>query len=263
MLISLTTDFGLSDSYVAQMKAVIYSIAPQAQLVDVSHEIPPQDIVIGGVVLASAIGAFPPGTVHLAVVDPGVGSQRAPIAVEAEDCFFIGPDNGLFTLALRQRRMLRAVNLNNPKYHREKVSGTFHGRDIFAPAAAHLASDVRFEELGEPVERIVLAELPQPRIEGKIITAQVMQADRFGNLITNLDRDTYDAWRNGASDRDMRVMVHNTQIPGIRRAFCDAAIGQLLAFFGSSDHLEIAVRDGSAARTLAAGRASEVLVRRV
>lgn len=262
MLITLTTDFGCCDSYVAQMKGVIYSIAPKARIVDVSHDIPAQDIVIGAQVIASAVDAFPDSTIHVGVIDPGVGSARAELAIETKDCVFIGPDNGLFTLALRHHPMVRAVRLTNPEYHRPKVSSTFHGRDVFAPAAAHLANGVPLESLGDMVEQITLAPWSEPEILSNLIHADVLMADRFGNLITNLDRATYETWRGRTPDAEIRVAIHDTQLQGIRRTFCDVPIGHCVAYFGSGGQLEIATRDGNAAAVLVAGRATPIRVRK-
>ncbi len=163
-IITLTTDFGFRDTFAGVMKGVILSIAPAAQIVDLCHGIPPQDILAGALALEESAAFFPRGTIHVAVVDPGVGSDREAIAVETERAFYIGPDNGLFDLVVKKERLKRAVKLQNPRYRLPAVSATFHGRDIFAPAAAHLANGVALDEFGAPIAP--LTELAIPHADG-------------------------------------------------------------------------------------------------
>ncbi|MDQ3332098.1 MAG: SAM-dependent chlorinase/fluorinase [Planctomycetota bacterium] len=186
--VTLTTDFGRTDHYVAQMKGVILGLAPQAAIVDVTHEIPPQDIRRAAFLIADLAEAFPPGTVHVAVVDPGVGSDRAILAVSAGGQFYIAPDNGLLTLVLQRHGDADVVQIANAAYRRRKVTSTFHGRDVMAPAAAHLLNGLPLRELGERLERSpVQLEGMTPIVCGERIEACVAWIDRFGHLVTNVD----------------------------------------------------------------------------
>lgn len=261
-LITLTTDFGLVDTYVGAMKGVILNIAPDAAIVDICHEIPPQDVMAGALALESAAGYFPEGTLHVAVVDPGVGGERAAVAVEARRYTYVGPDNGLFTLILRRDPVLRAVRLTNPAYRRHPVSATFHGRDVFAPAAAYLAQGVRLEELGEPVGALVSLNIPEPAESGGELTGQVLHVDRFGNLVTSVTADTWGRRSGGLDPSAVRVQVGGVGVGPIRSTYVDVAPGEPVAYFGSGGRLEIGVRNGSAAATLDAARGSAFTIRR-
>jgi hypothetical protein len=245
-VITLTTDFGQMDGYVGAMKGVILSICPQADLVDISHLIRPQDVRQAAYVLSTAVAYFPPGTVHLVVVDPGVGSQRRPVAVRTERATYVGPDNGVFGLALTLDPARQAVHLTGEGYRLPSVSATFHGRDIFAPAAAHLASGVALVDVGEVlalselVELPIVAPLPRP---GGGWRCEIVHVDRFGNLITN--------FRLPSPRQRLKVRAGGRRIEEISHTFADAAPGELVAYTGSSEYLEIAVREGSAASILA------------
>ncbi len=262
MLITLTTDFGLRDPYVGIMKGVIARIAPQANIIDITHDIEPQNMMQAAVVLESLLDYFPATTIHVAVVDPTVGSHRAPIAVQTDRYLFIGPDNGIFTAALSRESQRAAVELNNPAYHLHPTSRTFHGRDIFAPAAAHLAAGVPLAELGEPIEQLVTLDLPQPQLHADHIEAHVVYVDRFGNLVTDLSRDTFDTWRRNVPHA-LTVTVNNKTIYGIRDTYADVDKGELLAHFSSTSRLEIAARNTSAAKRLAASPGTSIIVQRV
>jgi hypothetical protein len=244
-VITLTTDFGQMDGYVGAMKGVILGICPQAEMVDISHKIHPQAVQQAAYVLSTAAVYFPPGTVHLVVVDPGVGSERRPIAVEAKRATYVGPDNGVFGLAFAQDPARRAVHLTDPQYRQSPVSATFHGRDIFAPATAHLACGTPIEELGEPLALSELVELPiaSPRPQpGGGWQCAVLHVDQFGNLITN--------FRLPAPRQGLRIGLGGRWIEQISRTFADVEPGELVAYAGSSGYLEIAVRGGSAAEFL-------------
>jgi S-adenosylmethionine hydrolase len=247
-VITLTTDFGHLDGYVGAMKGVILSICPQAEIVDISHQIRPQGVQQAAYVLSTAAAYFPAGTVHVVVVDPGVGSERRPVAIQTERATYVGPDNGVFSLALNLDPARRAVHLTESHYHLTPVSATFHGRDIFAPAAAHLACGVALVDMGEVlalselVELPIVAPLPQP---GSGWRCQIMHVDRFGNLITN--------FRLASPRQGIKVGVGGRWIEEISCTFSDAAHGELVAYAGSSGYLEIAVREGSAADVLGMG----------
>jgi S-adenosyl-L-methionine hydrolase (adenosine-forming) len=243
-IITLTTDFGLADSYVAAMKGVIATIAPQATVIDISHQIAPQSVREGAYVLATALPYFPPGTVHVAIVDPGVGSARRPMAAQVGGYFLVGPDNGVFTYALPASQPATCVQLDNPAYWLPKVSRTFHGRDIFSPVAAHLSLGTPLHALGTPIDDPVRFTVQHPRREpGGSIHGQVIHVDRFGNLVSNIP----DAWLAG---RLWTVRIAGQQIIGPSLTYAEAAPGQLLALVSSDATLEVAVRDGSAAGRL-------------
>lgn len=249
-VISLTTDFGARDTYAAQIKAVIAGIAPRTKIIDGTHSVPPQDVLAGALALDSMVDAFADGAIHVVVVDPGVGTDRSAVAVRTPRFTLVGPDNGVFTVVLDRYRPTVSVTLNNPDYHRAPVSATFHGRDIFAPVAAHLATGVPIEALGEPIEALVNLNIPQPSETPDSLTLVVLLADSFGNLITNLTRPVYEAWthKQGSTDIQVRIGVH--VIGPIRRTFSDVEPGKPVAYFGSGDRLEVAVRNGSAANEL-------------
>jgi S-adenosylmethionine hydrolase len=252
-VITLTTDFGTRDSYVGTMKGVIYGIAPDVHVVDITHDIEKQDIVEASIVLKSTRSFFPDGTIHVCVVDPEVGGERRPILAESGGYYFIGPDNGVFSFALD--RDFRAWELSNPDYHLPLVSDTFHGRDVFSPVAAHLALGVDPEELGSRVETITRSELRRPLIFQDRIQAEVIHVDSFGNLITNVTREVAEGVSEG---RRLRIEVSGRIVEGIHRTYAEGATGQLIAVLGSTDLLEIAVRDGSASRRLGVGRGDPV-----
>jgi S-adenosylmethionine hydrolase len=246
---TLTTDFGQADAYVGTMKGVILGICPETALVDLAHDIHPQAVQQAAYVLSTAAPYFPPGTVHLVVVDPGVGSERRPIVVQTERYTYVAPDNGVLGLALRQDRPGLAVHLTELPYRLSQVSATFHGRDIFAPAAAHLARGIDPREMGAQIPLSDLVTLPtlQPQQNSAgIWSGQILHIDRFGNLITNLlpPSDLQLATSNSC------VIAAGRHIAGLSRTFSDVAPGELVAYVGSSGYLEIAEREGNAAKRL-------------
>jgi S-adenosylmethionine hydrolase len=243
-IITLTTDFGTTDGYVGAMKGVILGLAPNATLVDISHDVHPQDVRHGARILATAVPFFPPAAIHVAVVDPGVGSARRGIALRTPCATFVGPDNGLFTSFLPER--LACVALTNPVTHRRPVSVTFHGRDIFAPVAAHLANGLSLTELGPAVDDPVSWPNRQPqRLPDGWLRAEVVYVDRFGNLVTNVGPVEWESM----DLRDLRIVVGAVSL-AVRRTYADVEKGTLLALAGSDGYLEIAVREGSAAERL-------------
>jgi S-adenosylmethionine hydrolase len=259
-LITLTTDFGTSDGYVGTMKGVILGIAPNATIVDITHEIQPHAISQAAFVIATAAPYFPVGTVHVVIVDPGVGSQRRAIVVQTERAIFVAPDNGVLTFTLRpftpHRRPIRIAHLTRRQYWLPQTSNTFHGRDIFAPVAAYLAKGVPLSEMGEPIHDPVLLEHPQPQqMPDGSLQGRVIYADRFGNLVTDIPA----AWLGGTAQ--WYIEAAGCVIEGLRSAYADVPRGGLLALIGSAGTLELAVREGSAASTLKAGEGSPVTVR--
>jgi S-adenosylmethionine hydrolase len=262
-IITLTTDFGLSDGYVGAMKGVILSIAPDVRLVDISHQVAQGDVRQGAYILNSAIPYFPAETLHLVVIDPGVGSSRRAIAARTRQAMFVAPDNGVLSLCLAgQSAEIR--QLSNPRYHLPQVSATFHGRDLFAPVAAHLAAGAALEDLGPLVtDPVMLPTLAITRDPDGAWLGQVWHVDHFGNLITNFKLQTSDFklptfgpgllisnLQSLSDPQQMVVEIAGRRIEGLARTFADRASGELVALVGSSGYLEIAVRNGSAARVL-------------
>jgi S-adenosylmethionine hydrolase len=248
-LVTLLTDFGATDSYVAELKAVILHAAPAAVLVDVTHAIPPGDVRAAAYVGGRTWHRFPPATVHLAVVDPGVGTSRAALALRAGGHAFVGPDNGLFTRPLRDAEV-EIVELSVP----DGAAPTFHGRDVFAPAAALLAGGALLQGVGEPFTAVPhrLA-YTEPHYEGKSIVGEIVYVDRVGTLVTNLTPALVPAYA---------VMeVEGLEVGPLRRTFGDVPTGGLVAYIGSGGEIEIAVRDGSAARRLGMGVGSRIRAR--
>lgn len=240
-VISLTTDFG-PEVFVGLMKGVILGLCPHARLVDLSHAVAPQDVLGGALVLEQVFGVFPAGTVHLAVVDPGVGSQRRGLALAALGQFWVGPDNGLFTPVLRADPEAKAYHLNNPAYFRPGIiSATFHGRDVFAPVAAHLAQGLDPAALGPEVADPVRLDWILPRREGDALMGQVLFADRFGNLVSNLERGLVEEFLAG---RPARVDLAGLVVEGLQPCYAAAGPGQILALFNSLGRLELAMQNG-------------------
>lgn len=253
--ITLTTDFGTRDAYTGAMKGAILSVSPAARIIDITHEVPPQDVVAGAWTLASAFRYFPSGTVHVAVVDPGVGTERRGVAARAGEWHFVGPDNGVLAWAIEAAGgASHVVELREPRYFRDPVSPTFHGRDVFAPVAAHIASGVPLDALGPRTEALTPLPLHRPVVDDARIVCEVVHVDRFGNAITNLDSATLEHWRRGG----VRVRVAGRDLGDLRHTYAGAASGEPLAIIESTGHLEIALRDGSAAATLALIRGSRV-----
>lgn len=248
-IITLTSDFGLQDSYVAQMKGEILKIAPQVRLVDVTHEIQPQDVRRAAIVLREIVPSFPAGTVHLAVVDPGVGSARRPVAVEMADQRFVGPDNGLFALIARDWPPRRVVQLDRPETWRARSdprpqSYTFHGRDVFAPVAARCSLGIDLESLGTlTTEPLCPIDWPDPQHRGNHLVGEVIAIDRFGNLMTNVPA----SWLQGARPDCWTFRIGQHSVAGLHCYYAEVDTQRPIALIGSSGLLEIAVRDGSAA----------------
>jgi hypothetical protein len=256
-LITLLSDFGSRDAYVGIVKGVLLSIAPAARLVDLTHEIPPQAVEVGALVLRSAVPYFPAGTVHLAVVDPGVGTARAPVAVRTPRALLVGPDNGLLAPAAAALGGATAVHaIENPSVLRQPVSRTFHGRDVFAPAAAHLAAGAAIESLGASRRGLLCPPLPEAGAVADGVHGVVVHVDRFGNLLTNIERAALRAFR----VPPLSVRVADMAAAPLRQAYGDVAPGELVALWSSWDTIEIAERDGSAAARLGVGRGARVTV---
>jgi len=277
-VLTLTTDFGQADPYLAIMKGTILSIHPQVQLVDISHEIEPQDVAQAAFVIGTSYRYFPKGTVHLIVVDPGVGSHRRPIALATPEAYFVAPDNGLLSYILAEaganpppgaqawagERMpslylwalpqpLQAITLNNPRFWRQPLSATFHGRDIFAPVAAHLSKGTPLNELGEPIPSLLAFPPPRPEVmpDGSLL-GHIVHVDHFGNLISDVTEDDLKSTK-------LTVEAGERHIEGLSRSYSEG--GELLAIIGSSGRLEIAASNGSAAQALQLGKGDTIIVR--
>jgi S-adenosylmethionine hydrolase len=258
-VIALLTDFGTRDHYAGTMKGVALGICPDATLVDISHEVPPHDVVAGALELAAAYRYFPAGTIFLVVVDPGVGSTRRGIAAESGDHKFVAPDNGVLTAVFDEHPPKRVVELSERRYARPTVSRTFEGRDRFAPAAGWLAKGIDLAALGRPAGDIHRLDLPRPSVDADRIEGRVLRIDRFGNLITNIDRKTFDQLAKGP----IEIAIGHHVVSKVVSTYADAAPGELCAVFGSTDHLEIAANGSDAARELGLERGAPVhIVRR-
>ncbi len=255
-IITLTSDFGLQDQYVSAMKAVIISINPDVRLIDVSHQIPPQDIMAGAYVSRNSALLYPKNTVHLVVVDPGVGSERKPIALKVRDHILVGPDNGLFSLFFDDFEY-KAYHLNNPKYWLENLSSTFHGRDIFAPVAAHLSMGVPLEELGTPISELVSYRWAVPIADKDGLQGWVVHIDHYGNLITNIPKSLYEEV---IGNRKAKIYVGNTILDQTSVTFTDVEEGEPVVFFGSSDMLEIGINKGNAEVMLGIQKGAQISV---
>ena len=238
-IITLLSDFGTVDGFVGAMKGVILSVAPDASVVDLTHEIPAQNVRLGAWALKEAAPCFPRGTIHVAVVDPGVGTARRPMALECRDHWFIGPDNGLLSLAADE--VSAGFALEQPEYRRPQVSNTFHGRDIFAPAAGHLAAGVSPRALGPEITDWERITLPEASFRGDRVMGQVVHVDQFGNLVTNIRA------KDLPGGRVWRLSWLGKEIGPLRQTFGDVASGQWVAYAGSSGLVEIGIRDGRAA----------------
>lgn len=258
-VIALLTDFGTRDHYAGSMKGVVLGICPDVTLVDITHDVPPHDVLTGALELSAAYRYFPAGTIFLAVIDPGVGSTRRGIAMEAGDYRFVAPDNGVLTLIIDEHHPKRAVELSERRYALPTVSRTFEGRDRFAPAAAWLAKGIDLAALGRPASGLRRLDVPQPEIDGERIAGCVLRVDRFGNLITNIDRRAFERL---AGDGAVEIRIGPYQVSTLVSTYADVASGEVCALFGSTDHLEVAVHGGSAARQLDLERGAPVHVAR-
>ena len=275
--IVLATDFGLADAYVGMMRGVIFSINPHAAVIDLTHGIAPQDVRHGAVALADACPYFPDGSIFVAVVDPGVGTDRPAILLETPHHRFVAPDNGLLTLVCRRYdpdfgdvdatgpavvpHGCRAWRLTNPAYWRHPVSATFHGRDVFAPAAAHLSTGVAPDALGEPTNTITALSLPIPRLEGSVVRGEIIFADAFGNLVSDITADVLADMGIIGREADASVNIAGSEIAGLSRTFHDPPGGGLKALLGSHGRLEVVLVDGNASAALRAGSGTDIVLR--
>lgn len=260
-VVALLTDFGVRDHYAGTMKGVVLGICPEATLVDVSHDVPPHDVLTAALELAASYKYFPAGTVFLVVVDPGVGSSRRPLAAEAGDYRFVAPDNGVLSAVFKDVPPRRVVELTERRFARPTVSRTFEGRDRFAPAAAWLAKGTELKALGRSVNDFVRLTIPDPGVTEHEVRGEVLRVDRFGNLITNIDRRSFERLgRPGEAAVEIRAGEH--RVGRLVTTYAEIAPGEVCSLFGSTDHLEIAANSASAAETLGLGRGAAVIVGR-
>jgi S-adenosylmethionine hydrolase len=252
-IITLITDFGLDDEYVGLMKGVMLSIQPSATIVDITHHIGPQDTVQAAYAVDAAYRYFPAGSVHLIIVDPGVGGQRAVIAVKTKGHVFIAPDNGVLTLVLDGGEIKACIRADNPEFFLKSISQTFHGRDIFAPVAAHIAGGISLNDIGHAADVAELVRLPDLktcRSQKGEITGKIVSIDHFGNLITNIPEHQIHENRGDKSENNLRIRVGKHIISGLSHTYESVASGKILALIGSRGYLEIAANSGSAAKQL-------------
>jgi S-adenosylmethionine hydrolase len=254
-VITLTTDFGPSSPYVAQMKGVILAIYGDVELVDITHAIPPQQILAGALTLVDGYHHFPPRTIHVAVVDPGVGSNRAIALAEIDGHFFVAPDNGLIGLVAHRTPPSRIVRLEASEFWRQPVSPTFHGRDIMAPVAAHLARGVEFARFGPSQAVVQTLHPPAAVVNADSVAGTVLAVDSFGNLTTNLDRDMLPR---SVSELTLQIESQTNQVVPFVATYADRPADQVVILVGSSERLEIAVVNGSASRQLGLAPGSQI-----
>ncbi len=248
-IITLLTDFKPKDGYSGMMKGVILSINPQCRIIDLAHEITSQHVMEAAFVLGYSYRYFPKGSIHVVVIDPGVGGERRPIAVETRDYTFVGPDNGVFSLILQEAEAIRVFELSCREYFLPEVSNTFHGRDIFSPVAAHLSRGILLKDMGDEIKNFVRINLPRPRLSGGEIEGEILYIDGFGNLITNIDQQLITDFAGG---EPFTVEIGKIRINRVLASYCEAGKGELLAIFGSSGFLEISVNQGNAGMELTA-----------
>jgi hypothetical protein len=257
-IISLLTDFGDRDGYVAAMKAVILGINPRAALIDLSHEIEPQNIQAGAFLLSTQSRFFPPGTIHVAVVDPGVGTNRRLLAVQAAEQFYLAPDNGLLDFCI-ELGIKQAVEITNESLWRQPVSNTFHGRDILAPVAAHLSLGQPLQEIGTSVEFVRRLPAPKYSLSARAISGQIVYIDRFGNLITNISLHLL---REFAGDHELEIDLQRKGIGPLRSTYGSVDAGAPVAVIGGFDRLEIGVNQGNASIFFGAQIGDAVTIRK-
>ena len=255
--IAIVTDFGTRDHYAGTLKGVVLTLCPEVTLVDLTHDIAPHDVLGGALELAAAYRYFPPGTIFLVVVDPGVGSSRRGLVADTGDYRFVAPDNGVLSLVFRESRPRKVVDLTERRYARPTLSRTFEGRDRFAPAAAWLAKGIELSAMGRPVSQWHTLAIPEPAAVDGHMTGEVLRVDRFGNLVTNIDRKRFEQFRH---DADIEISIGGRPVDRLVATYAEAESGAVCALFGSTDHLEVALNGGSAASSLGLGRGAPIRI---
>ncbi len=266
-IVTLTTDFGINDPYVGALKGALLTVNPGALIVDITHGVEPGNIAEGAFVIAGACSYYPPGTIHVGVVDPGVGTERRAVLVETEKFLFVGPDNGLFTSALTHETLLRRINLTENRYFRDTVSSTFHGRDIFAPVAAHLSLGVEPSAFGPALDSLVSLASPAPELirgaTGSVLFGVVIHIDSFGNCISSITESDIECHFQGVELSELKVEVKAVEVPGLCTTYGEGSGSPRpdpVALIGSSGHLEVALPGGNGARAFGIETGEKVTV---
>lgn len=259
-IITLTTDFGTNDHFVGTMKGVILDIVPEAQIVDICHSVQAFDVLDGALTISQAYSYFPTRTVHLVVVDPGVGTARRPILASSDKYHFIAPDNGVLSLVYAREERMHVRHITSDHYFLQPISNTFHARDIFAPVAAYLAKEVDTQKFGEEVEEYVRFSAPKPKaVETNRLRGVVLKVDRFGNLVTNITpQDAPALFAAGA--KGFRILVGSHEISEMHAVYAEGAPGEVFGILGSMGFLEVAANRGAAAQLTGAGKGTDVTV---
>jgi S-adenosyl-L-methionine hydrolase (adenosine-forming) len=257
-IITLTTDYGTSDHFVGAMKGVILNVNPEATIVDLTHGVIAHDILDGALTIGRTYKFFPPRTIHVVVVDPGVGTERRPILVAGDTHYFVAPDNGVLSIIFDQSETIHAWHITSEHYFLHPVSNTFHGRDIFAPVAGWLSKSWQTASFGEEITDYVRFSVPKPKTQGTKVKGVVLRVDHFGNLITNVTPEDVPALV--APDGNVTIRAGNGEIKKVCSTFAEGAAGEPIGIVGSSGYLEISVNKGNAAKMLGAARGSEVTV---
>jgi S-adenosylmethionine hydrolase len=258
-VIALVSDFGSRDHYAGTMKGVILSICPDVALVDISHDIPPHDVLNAALELAACYRYFPQGTIFLTVIDPGVGSTRRGLAADTGDYRFVAPDNGVLSGVFQETPPRKVVELTERRYARPTVSRTFEGRDRFAPAAAWLAKGIQLSALGRALSDYHRLEIPQPLVESGSLSGIVLRIDHFGNAVTNIDRRTFEKFVDAG---DVQIDAGGQRIGRLVATYADINADEVCALFGSTDHLELAANSASAAERLSLTRGAPIVIRK-
>jgi len=256
-IISLITDFGYKDEYVGLMKAVILKINPKVKIIDLNHEIPPQDVVWANYLLESSYKFFPKGTIFLCVVDPEVGTKRKIVIVKTKNYIFVSPDNGILTRVLEKEKPVEIIEARNKKFFLPEISPTFHGRDIMASVSAHLSKGIKLSQFGPPLKEIKKIPLLSPLIKDKSIIGKIIHIDHFGNLVTNIEKDLFNCI---VKKKRFFIEIKNEKIFKINSFYAESKKGEILAIWGSRNLLEISVNLGDAAKELGVEKNEEVRV---
>jgi S-adenosylmethionine hydrolase len=262
-IITLLTDFGTEDAYVGVIKGVILSINPSAVVIDVCHAVDPQDLIEAAYLITSFYGFFPKGTIHIVVVDPGVGGNRSIVAVELAGHIFLAPDNGVLTFLMDEKNIDAIIRVENPQYFLKAVSHTFHGRDIFAPVASHLSKGVHLDQLGPSLDLqdLIRLSISKPCLSEKDeLIGTIISIDRFGNCISNIDENRLKEFIRYGSEKILEIKVDKTVIKGLYQSYADVTPGDPLAVIGSFGFLEIAINCGNAGRRLKVSKGDTLTV---
>lgn len=260
-VITLLTDFGNQDAYVGIMKGVITRINPSANIIDICHNSPPQDVLNGAYLLYTSYKYFPKGTIHVAVIDPGVGSARGIICVQTQDYLFLAPDNGLLSFIAQKEKLKRIIRVTNSNYFLPAPGSTFHGRDIFAPVAAHVSLGIRPQQLGIKIDRLEYIDIPMPVYKGVgRVEGQIISVDRFGNLITNITREYIKGLKPNQKEKEIEMVIGRKKIIGLSNTYTDVSVGKPLILFGSTGFLEVSVNRGNAQKYFKVKRNTKIRI---